>query len=277
MSGPSPSCSFDRSIVRYGYGRAEDADDAGGGSHRAVRRLRRRGPGPLAHRAAYGRRRQHGQGRRHLRPATGRPGSGRLRGRPRRLRGGGRGRAGPAHGHPRADRSRTPLPGETRASRQRRPDRLSRPDRRGAVGAPGQERRDPRPVRRALGDAGGRRAGPRGAPRPPTLRNNGRTHLSRACHGMSGTTLEGHDRRSERRTPVTGTSAVPDPWTQRSLDTDVPQTARVWNYFLGGTDNSPPDRAAGERIAKVNPPVLELARASRAFLVRAVRHLTAEA
>jgi hypothetical protein len=76
---------------------------------------------------------------------------------------------------------------------------------------------------------------------------------------------------------VTGTSAVPDPWTQRSLDTDVPQTARVWNYFLGGTDNFPADRAAGERIAKVNPPVLELARASRAFLVRAVRHLTAEA
>jgi hypothetical protein len=94
---------------------------------------------------------------------------------------------------------------------------------------------------------------------------------------MSGTTLEGHDRRSERRNTVTGTSAVPDPWTQRILDTDVPQTARVWNYFLGGTDNFPADRAAGERIAKVNPPVLELARASRAFLVRAVRHLTAEA
>jgi hypothetical protein len=76
---------------------------------------------------------------------------------------------------------------------------------------------------------------------------------------------------------VTGTPSVPDPWPQRAIDTDVPQTARVWNYFLGGTDNFPADRAAGERIAKVNPPVLELARASRAFLVRAVRHLTAEA
>jgi hypothetical protein len=70
---------------------------------------------------------------------------------------------------------------------------------------------------------------------------------------------------------------VTDPQPPRLIDTDVPQTARVWNYFLGGTDNFPADRLAGERIAKVNPPVLELARASRAFLVRAVRHLTAEA
>lgn len=73
------------------------------------------------------------------------------------------------------------------------------------------------------------------------------------------------------------TGPVPDPPRPRVIDTDVPQTARVWNYFLGGEDNFPADRMAGERIAKVNPPVLELARASRAFLVRAVRHLTAEA
>ena len=63
---------------------------------------------------------------------------------------------------------------------------------------------------------------------------------------------------------------------QWALDTGVPHTARVWNYFLGGEDNFASDRRAAERIAKVNPPVLELARASRAFLVRAVRHLTAE-
>jgi O-methyltransferase involved in polyketide biosynthesis len=76
---------------------------------------------------------------------------------------------------------------------------------------------------------------------------------------------------------VTGTPDVPNPQTKWALDTGVPHTARVWNYFLGGNDNFASDRAAGEKIAKVNPPVLELARASRAFLVRAVRHLTAEA
>jgi hypothetical protein len=72
---------------------------------------------------------------------------------------------------------------------------------------------------------------------------------------------------------VTG---IPDQRHQR-LDTDVPHTARVWNYFLGGKDNFAADRIAGERIAEVNPDVLELARASRAFLVRGVRHLAGEA
>jgi O-methyltransferase involved in polyketide biosynthesis len=76
---------------------------------------------------------------------------------------------------------------------------------------------------------------------------------------------------------VTGNSAASSSEPKWALDTGVPHTARVWNYFLGGTDNFASDRQAGERIAKANPPVLGLARASRAFLARAVRHLTAEA
>ncbi|GLY88140.1 SAM-dependent methyltransferase [Actinoallomurus iriomotensis] len=75
---------------------------------------------------------------------------------------------------------------------------------------------------------------------------------------------------------MTDQPAAPGSRAQWALDTGVPHTARVWNYFLGGKDNFASDREAGERIAKVNPPVLELARASRAFLVRAVRHLTAD-
>jgi O-methyltransferase involved in polyketide biosynthesis len=75
---------------------------------------------------------------------------------------------------------------------------------------------------------------------------------------------------------VTDKSGASDPRPKWALDTGVPHTARVWNYFLGGQDNFASDREAGERIAKINPPVLELARASRAFLVRAVRHLTAD-
>jgi S-adenosyl methyltransferase len=76
---------------------------------------------------------------------------------------------------------------------------------------------------------------------------------------------------------VTGNSAVPGPRPEPRLDTGVPHTARVWDYFLGGMDNFPADRTAGDRVAKVNPDVLELARASRAFLVRGVRYLAAEA
>jgi hypothetical protein len=75
---------------------------------------------------------------------------------------------------------------------------------------------------------------------------------------------------------VTGDSSV-DPQHRRVLDTGVPHTARVWNYFLGGKDNYGADQAAAERIAEVNPDVIPLARASRAFLGRGMYHLAGEA
>ncbi|GAB3727032.1 SAM-dependent methyltransferase [Nocardiopsis nanhaiensis] len=58
------------------------------------------------------------------------------------------------------------------------------------------------------------------------------------------------------------------------LDTSVPQSARVWNYWLGGKDNYPVDQAVGEEIRRTNPHIVEIAVAARAFLVRAVTHLT---
>ncbi|HEY3193663.1 MAG TPA: SAM-dependent methyltransferase, partial [Candidatus Dormibacteraeota bacterium] len=33
------------------------------------------------------------------------------------------------------------------------------------------------------------------------------------------------------------------------IDTSVPHSARFWNYFLGGKDNYPVDRALGDQIA----------------------------
>ncbi|MCW2888511.1 MAG: hypothetical protein QOE54_5616 [Streptosporangiaceae bacterium] len=75
---------------------------------------------------------------------------------------------------------------------------------------------------------------------------------------------------------MTGSPPTPGPKRHRELDTGVPHTARVWNYFLGGKDNYPVDREAGDRIAEANPDVMQLARASRAFLVRAVRYLAGE-
>jgi hypothetical protein len=74
------------------------------------------------------------------------------------------------------------------------------------------------------------------------------------------------------------TGSPPDPHPRRGgLDTGVPHTARVWNYFLGGKDNYTVDREAADRIVAANPDVIHLARASRGFLVRAVRHLAGEA
>jgi O-methyltransferase involved in polyketide biosynthesis len=58
---------------------------------------------------------------------------------------------------------------------------------------------------------------------------------------------------------------------------DVPHSARLWNYWLGGEDNFPVDRAAGDEIARRLPSIIELARADRAFLRRSVQHLVEEA
>jgi hypothetical protein len=71
----------------------------------------------------------------------------------------------------------------------------------------------------------------------------------------------------------------PDPDRERSskLNVKVPHTARVWNYFLGGKDNFAIDREVGDRYIELFPEILEIARACRAFLGRAVRHLAGEA
>ena len=61
------------------------------------------------------------------------------------------------------------------------------------------------------------------------------------------------------------------------VDTSVSRSARVWNYWLGGKDNYPVDHEAGDEFAAILPSIVDVARASRAFLVRAVRYLVAEA
>jgi hypothetical protein len=60
------------------------------------------------------------------------------------------------------------------------------------------------------------------------------------------------------------------------VDTTVPHTARIWNYWLGGKDNYPVDQKAGDQICAVMPGIVDTARAVRAFLIRAVRHLVGE-
>ncbi len=60
---------------------------------------------------------------------------------------------------------------------------------------------------------------------------------------------------------------------RRNLDTSVPHSARVWNYWLGGKDNYPPDRAAGDHFIATFPSIVEIARQSRLLLGRVVRHL----
>ncbi|WP_053849147.1 SAM-dependent methyltransferase [Streptomyces sp. NRRL B-24085] len=73
--------------------------------------------------------------------------------------------------------------------------------------------------------------------------------------------------------PVT----TPEPTEHPEIDTSVPHSARIWNYWLGGSDNYPVDKAAGDAYTAVFPGIVTIARGSRAFLRRAITYLVAEA
>jgi hypothetical protein len=62
-----------------------------------------------------------------------------------------------------------------------------------------------------------------------------------------------------------------------ALNTSVPHSARVWNYWLGGRDNFAVDRAVGDQVRQVFPEIIDAARCTRAFLRRAVTFLAGEA
>ena len=60
------------------------------------------------------------------------------------------------------------------------------------------------------------------------------------------------------------------------IDGTVPNSARIWNYWLGGKDNYPVDREAGDQFRAVFPGIVDVARSSRQFLIRAVGYLAGE-
>jgi hypothetical protein len=77
--------------------------------------------------------------------------------------------------------------------------------------------------------------------------------------------------------PVTDSSPTPGQEPELpEIDTSVPHSARIWNYWLGGKDNYPADQEVGDQIAKMFPSIVAMARHDRAFLVRAVRYLAGE-
>jgi O-methyltransferase involved in polyketide biosynthesis len=61
------------------------------------------------------------------------------------------------------------------------------------------------------------------------------------------------------------------------IDTSVPHSARIWNYWLGGKDNYAVDREVGDEFLAIFPGQAAIARHSRLFLRRAVYYLAAEA
>lgn len=73
------------------------------------------------------------------------------------------------------------------------------------------------------------------------------------------------------------------PWSEAEkellaqIDTSVPVSARIWNYWMGGKDYYSIDKEAGDEFALVYPGIVDEARASRQFLARVVRFLAVEA
>jgi hypothetical protein len=78
-------------------------------------------------------------------------------------------------------------------------------------------------------------------------------------------------------------SAVPDGQAELNdragtgVDTSVPHSARIWNYWLGGKDNYAVDRTAGDQFSAIYPRIVDIARADRAFLGRVIRFVAGEA
>ena len=59
------------------------------------------------------------------------------------------------------------------------------------------------------------------------------------------------------------------------IRTDIPHPARVYDYWLGGTDNFPADREMAEWVLTMTPETLDTVRANRQWMVRAIRVLCA--
>ena len=67
-----------------------------------------------------------------------------------------------------------------------------------------------------------------------------------------------------------------DPELPPDINTNVAHPARVYDYWLGGKDNFPADRALAELMMGAIPNMRAMAAANRAFLIQAVRHLAGE-
>jgi SAM-dependent methyltransferase len=59
-------------------------------------------------------------------------------------------------------------------------------------------------------------------------------------------------------------------WVAPAVDTRRPSIARIYDYVLGGKDHHAIDRETADRLAEIVPDVADVARANRAFVLRAV-------
>jgi hypothetical protein len=67
---------------------------------------------------------------------------------------------------------------------------------------------------------------------------------------------------------IYGTQREPGP---AGIDTSVPHSARIYDYRLGGKDNSAADRAMAEAFIAAIPTIRTMAAENRKFVHRAAR------
>ncbi|WP_314172457.1 SAM-dependent methyltransferase [Streptomyces winkii] len=85
---------------------------------------------------------------------------------------------------------------------------------------------------------------------------------------------------SEGEAARTGAAAVTEAAPGEDLAqprTDTAHPARLYDYFLGGRTNYAADRIAAQKTVEAAPGVAVMARENRAFMLRAARHLAAQA
>jgi hypothetical protein len=76
-----------------------------------------------------------------------------------------------------------------------------------------------------------------------------------------------HGEIATSRRPTQADNSLP------GIDLTIPSPARMYDYYLGGKDNFPVDRAAAKKALSVVPQGRSVAWANRRFLVRAVKYL----
>jgi SAM-dependent methyltransferase len=87
--------------------------------------------------------------------------------------------------------------------------------------------------------------------------------------------LGSRDRRQKGLANSTMTDQTAPP--AGGIDASKPSVARMYDYYLGGKDNYGVDRAAAQKMMSTVPESVQMVAANRAFLVRAVRYLAAQA
>ncbi|QIS10069.1 SAM-dependent methyltransferase [Nocardia arthritidis] len=61
------------------------------------------------------------------------------------------------------------------------------------------------------------------------------------------------------------------------IRSDIPHSARIWNFWMGGKDFYEVDRVVGEASLQIDPDIATMAVQSRQFLIRAVHYLAGAA